>query len=399
MSDFLSQRLKSARIFRGLSMANLESLTDHKIKTSTISRYEKGEIKPSPENLLVLSEALQFKPTYFSKPISINVQNVEYRKKSILTKKKTNEIEERVKNRVERYIEIEDILNIRRPFVNPIDNMVIQKDEDIEDAVDRLLQKWDLGFNPLPNVLNQLEEREIKVLEVEEDQRFEGLAMKVNNDIPVVVVNRSFTIEKRRFNALHELGHIVLSFKGYSARKKEKACHRFAGAMLFPRDCVFKEFGTTKRTNIHIGELKAVNKFYGISCQAALFRAVDLNIMPYHQLRKYYMTIFNNNRVEDGLSQYKAEEKSHRLEQLVTRAESLGLIGSNKAAEILNISVEDYLNIGSVDIEQRQDQYSLLSAFNSYYNDAEDDYSDVELKEINPDYEGWRYLQSRISPA
>ena len=110
--------------------------------------------------------------------------------------------------------------------------------------------------------------------------------------------------------------------------------------MLFPRNCVHKEFGATKRTSIHIGELKAVNKFYGISFQAALFRAVDLNIMPYHQLRKYYMTIFNKNREEDGLSQYKAEEKSHRLEQLVARAESLGLIDSNKAAEILNISPE-----------------------------------------------------------
>jgi hypothetical protein len=111
------------------------------------------------------------------------------------------------------------------------------------------------------------------------------------------------------------------------------------------------------------------------------------------------MTIFNNNREENGLSQYKAEEKSHRLEQLVTRAESIGLIDTNKAAGLLNMSLEEYLNIGSIDVEEKENPTSFLTAFNAYYEDEEDDYSDVQLKEINPSYEGWRYLQGGITPA
>ena len=35
----------------------------------------------------------------------------------------------------------------------------------------------------------------------------------------------------------------------------------------------------------------------------------------------------------------------------------------------------------------------FLSAFNSYYDDEEDDYSDVPLIESNPDYMGRRYWQ------
>lgn len=392
--EIFARRLKSARKLRGLSMAELENLTQSRIKTSTLSRYERGEIMPSPDNLLVLATALQVKPAYFAKPFKITVDSIEYRKKSVLGKKRTRAIEESVLQRVERYIEVEEILGIQSDFHNPLNDIVITETEEIEDAVDTLLDAWELGFNPLPNVLNQLEELEVKVLEVEEDSKFEGLAIRINEKIPVVVVNRVFTTEKTRFNALHELGHLVLNFQGLNPTQIEKACHRFAGAMLFPRACVWKEFGKAIRTGIHINELQAVNTIYGISCQAALYRAVDLGIIPGHQIKKYYQLYFNHNREERGLSNYPQEEHTLRLEQLVTRAEASGLIDMHKASELLNIALEEYQSIGSQEEEPFDHSVSFLSSLNTYYDDDTDDYSDVPILEPNPDYEGWRYLQS-----
>lgn len=399
MHDTFAQRLKSARRLRGLSMADLENLTGRQIKTSTFSRYERGEILPSADNLIILSTALQVKPAYFSRPLKIAVDSIEYRKKSTLGKKQLAAIEEAVKSRVERYLEVEEILGISKAFANPVENMVISNPDDVEEAAERVLSAWDLGFNPLPNVLNQLEERSVKVVEVHEDLAFEGLAMTVNKTIPAVVVNTAFKTEKIRFNALHELAHLVLRFEGFTKKQTEKACHRFAGAMLFPRQCVWTEFGRTTRTHFHINELQTINRIYGISCQAALYRAVDLGLLPSYQISHYYQHFFNNNKEEAGLSNYAYEEHSLRLEQLVTRAEATGMIDIRKAAELLNVTVNAYQKIGTTEETTEDLTTSFLSVFNSYYDDEEDDYSDVPLLEPNPDYEGWRYLQGRADSA
>jgi Zn-dependent peptidase ImmA (M78 family) len=398
-NEIFAQRLKSVRKMRGLSMADLESLSGQKIKTSTLSRYEKGEILPSADNLIILSTALQVKPEFFSRPLKIEVNSVEYRKKVVLGKKQLARIEEAVKSRVERYLEVEEILGISKTFDNPVRDMVIKSSDDVEEAAEKILSEWDLGYNPLPNVLNLLEEKSVKVLEVQEDLAFEGLAMTVNGTIPAVVVNTAFKTEKVRFNALHELAHLVLRFEGFSKHQTEKACHRFAAAMLFPRECVWTEFGKTPRSYFHINEFQTINRIYGISCQAALYRSADLGLLPFHQIPHYYQHYFNHNKEEDGLSNYVFQEHSLKLEQLVTRAEATGLISINKAADLLNVPVNEYQKIGTNEESIDELNTSFLSAFNSYYDDEEDDYTDVPLIEPNPDYEGWRYLQSRLDPA
>jgi Zn-dependent peptidase ImmA (M78 family) len=397
MQKFIGQRLRSARRQRGMSMADLQAACANRIKTSTISRYEKGEITPSPDNWIILASALEVKPGYFSKPVRVAVESVEYRKLARLSARRCAAIEELVKDRVERYIEVEEILDIRDRFENPLKGKVIASLDDIEDAVDALLKKWELGFNPLPNVLNQLEDLSIKVVEVKEDQKFEGLAMWVNQRIPVIVVNSNFTTEKLRFTALHELGHLLLNLDAFE--KGEKACHRFAGAMLFPRRRVHAEFGDLPRHKIHINELEAINAFYGISLQAALYRLLHLNIITEDSIAYFYRTWFRNNREEIGLRSYPGQEKTMRFRQLVSRAEAMGIIDAVKAADLLNQPVKDYQHQAS-DGEAYEDPSGFAEAavqsMNTYYDDDSDDYTDVPLVEVNPDYEGWRHLQSRI---
>jgi Zn-dependent peptidase ImmA (M78 family) len=329
----------------------------------------------------------------------VEVETVEYRKLARLSARRCAAIEELVKNKVERYLEVEETLDVFDQFENPIKDMDISRLDDIEDAVDILLKKWELGYNPLPNVLNQLEDLSIKVVEVDEDQNFEGLAMWVNQHIPVIVVNSNFTTEKLRFTALHELGHILLNLDAFDVKDREKACHRFAGAMLFPRSCVYTEFGGLFRTRIHINELEAVNAFYGISLQAALYRLLHLNIIQEDTVAYFYRTWFRNNREEIGLRTYSGKEQAMRFRQLVSRAEAMGIIDAVKAADLLNLPVKEYQHQAS-DGEAYEDlsgfAEAAMQSMNTYYDDDSDDYTDVPLVEVNPDYEGWRHLQSRI---
>ena len=54
---------------------------------------------------------------------------------------------------------------------------------------------------------------------------FDGLSSVVNEIYPVVILNKSYSSEIKRFTALHELGHIILNFdSGISESDEEKLC-------------------------------------------------------------------------------------------------------------------------------------------------------------------------------
>ncbi len=75
-------------------------------------------------------------------------------------------------------------------------------------------------------------------------QAFDGLSGWADERIPIIVVNKYFTIERKRFTALHELGHLLLNFaEELDPKFIEKLCQRFAGAILIPRETFFNELG------------------------------------------------------------------------------------------------------------------------------------------------------------
>ena len=167
---------------------------------------------PDSTVLVALADALNVKTDYFFRPYTVSIENIEFHKKSKLPAKSVVAIKGDVTDRLANYIELEQLLNLSSAFVNPIQDRVIRDGGDLEEAVNHLLTSWKLGFNALPNVIDLLEEKEVKVIELDTDENFDGLSGWANDGIPIVVVNQNFPIERKRFTALHELGHLVLKF-------------------------------------------------------------------------------------------------------------------------------------------------------------------------------------------
>ena len=209
---------------------------------------------------------------------------------------------------------------------------------DVENAVDALLNAWKIGFNALPNVIELLEDKEVKVIELDVNEHFDGLSGWSNNNIPVIVINRNYPIERKRFTALHELGHLLLTFnENLDAKQKERLCHRFAGAMLMPKDTFIAEVGKTRK-RISISELIAIKETYGISIQAIMARAKDLGIITdvtYVGFR-IWLNKDENRKTETGFGRYVGKEQSTRFKQLLYRATSEELISMSKAANLAN---------------------------------------------------------------
>lgn len=338
MKDVFAKRLKSARTLAGLSQDELVNRIEGLVTKNAIAKYERGEMMADGKVLIAIANALNVNPDYFFRPFTVEIENIEFRKKSKMSVKKVNAIKQKVTDIVERYLEVEQFLSIESGFSNPIADYEIQTKQDVEHGVNKLLKAWKIGFNALPNVIEMLEDKEIKVIEIDAPMEFDGFSGWADGKYPLIVVNQHYTVERKRLTALHELGHLLLNFhKDISHKDMERMCFQFAGAMLIPEETFRMEIGNI-RSHISVPELIAIKENYGISIQAIMQRAKDLGIVSdfaYLNFRKW----ISRNRAEEGLGQYIGKEQSGRFLQLIYRAASEEVISMSKAANLANLKL------------------------------------------------------------
>jgi Zn-dependent peptidase ImmA (M78 family) len=314
---------------KGWSLQQLADIVSISITKQALNKYEQDLMKPTGEVLIALSKALEVKPDYFLRENTIELAPVEFRKKANLSTKQADSIKEKVKEVLERYLEVEQLLNIKTKFNKPLKNISIAEVEDVEDAALKLIKDWHLGFDPIPNVIEMLEDNGVRVIEMDAPEEFDGLSTFVG-EIPVVVINKNYSIERKRFTALHELGHLILAIE--EGADKERICHAFAGALLLPDNCLEKILGN-KRHNIASGELVSIKEQFGISLQAIMMRAQLKEIIDRRGADKFWRSI-SGNKKEIGLGSFAGKEKSYRFERLVFRLAAEDVVSISKAANL-----------------------------------------------------------------
>ncbi len=343
MSHIFSYKLLSARILNAFSQQKLADKAD--VSKQMISKYEKGLSMPSSEVLIKLAKALQVQVDYFFTPQTIELGALNFRKKSKLSITRLKAIKEEVKNRVSNYIEIENILQIETAFKTSVQKRKISSLEDIEKSVLAIRNEWKIGIDPVHNIIQALEDQEIKVIEIEEEENlFDGMATLIDDKYAVIVVNKNFGIERKRFTLLHELGHLLLDLPNCDKKEEEKFCNRFAGEFLFPKSSIIREFGI-KRDHISLKELIEMQKKYGISISAIVYRLKDIGIISEAKQRNFHISLNANPELKELVykERFNTPEFSNRYEQLVYRAFSQELISASKAASLLDNNINKVL--------------------------------------------------------
>src|SRR5690606_26007875 len=99
-------------------------------------------------------------------------------------------IKEKTKEYLSRYLELEEILGLGSEFDNPLKDfgVVISYDR-VNKAAIELRKAWNLGNSAIFNVVELLEDKNIKVVKLNVDEAFDGLQTFVNGNIPVVAYN------------------------------------------------------------------------------------------------------------------------------------------------------------------------------------------------------------------
>ena len=335
---YFGERLKDARLMAGMSRDILIKEMNNTVSKNTIIKFEKGLSNPDTTTLYQLADVLKVRPNFFFERNKINISKIEFRKQSSLGQKKVNSIKQKVVENINKYVELEKILQIQSKFVNPIADYFVNSFQVIEDITNQLRFHWDLGDKPLINILRMLENNHIKVIELDEDSRFDGLSGWANDGIPFLVINKNFTVERKRFTTLHELGHLLLNFpNNVSKKNRENLCHAFADSMLIPNN-VFVERWKSMHS---VEELIKIEEKYGISIQAIVAKAKALGEIDNNRYVEFRKMI-SKNRKEEGLGKYQGIENSDRFKQLVYDATSEGLISMSKASYYLNEKLAEF---------------------------------------------------------
>ena len=386
MNEVFAFRLRSARKLAGWSLRELSEQMGQLVSYNAIKKYEDGKMMPEPSVMLALAEALKVKVAYFSRPVRFELGDIEFRKKTSLRVKQIDQIKAQTRDLLERYVEVEEILDIQTAFNHPLTHQHITNEVDVEQAAETLRESWKIGENPIPNVIEMMEEKEVKVLEIDASEKFDGLSTFVSH-IPVTILNGNFPSERKRFTALHELGHLVLKITNED--KKEQLCNQFAGAMLISRSELERLLGKRRTKVPEMGELIPIKEAYGISLQALMRRAYDLDIIPrsvYQQFSRRMAT----NRKEEGLGEFKGQEQAFRFLQLIFRLVSESVITMDKAAALAGMHVEAFRDAYYRNEENETDwshhpEWSRFS--DAYDDDNEPDYDFSDIIELNPDYD------------
>ena len=354
------ERLKLARKKAGFSLRDLSEALDNRISAQAIGKYERGEMMPSSGILLALAKTLDVSLDYLMGARVYKLDGVEFRKKSGTSAKDRARVEAAVIEHVERYLTIEEILDLdSAEWHRPFDKVPLAQVEDAEELSIQVRKAWHLGEDPIPNLTELLEEHGIKVCITPLPESVSGMTCMVQRSpnvltgsyarqtkvksfkdvdiVPVIVVNQTHTLERRRLTLAHELAHSLIDEQ--SSIDLEKAANYFAGAFLVPSAHLEREMGKHRR-GLGYAELIQLKRMYRVSAAAFLVRLRHLAIIDESTLAYAFQTFARSWRREEpeGLEeagQKGTQEPPRRFERLCYWALAEKLISLSKASELL----------------------------------------------------------------
>lgn len=338
-------RLKLARNKAGYSLRGLAEAMDNKVSAQAIGKYERDKMMPASDVLTAMARILDVSLEYLLSDQVKQLDGVEFRKKSGTSVKDRARVEATVIDCIERYLAIEEILELESAAWHmPFKPVHLANLRQAESLAERLRDAWELGTDPIPDMTELLEEKGIKVLLIELPETVSGLTCLVNrgedrDPVPVIVVNEAFPLERRRFTLAHELGHRLIAES--SPIDYEKAADIFAGSFLVNPEHLKKEIGTQRRS-VSFPELIQLKRLYRVSAAAMLMQLKQAGILSESAVAYAFQTFARSWKKEepypieedDKQGQY---ENPRRFIRLCFWALSEKLISPGKASEFLQI--------------------------------------------------------------
>lgn len=198
------------------------------------------------------------------------------------------------------------------------------------------------------NIVTLLERNGVVVIfiDLESADKFDGLTMFTNKQVPVIWLNKKMPNDRKRFSLAHELGHLVMHLRSQDLDKpevdKEREANEFASEFLMPKELCKMDF-----FNLRYNDLALRKVYWKVSKAAIIYRARELNCISESTKRYLFITLGRNGerkqesvevsidspKIVYKMTKLHLDELEYSMEEL---ADLLGLSPSEIKACLLN---------------------------------------------------------------
>jgi len=351
-SNFKGERLTHAREARGITQTSLADMIN--ISRAAISQYEKGQRFPSSDILKKIANTLNFPMHFFLRDISARGSKpVFFRSMSAATK--TARLRAAC-----RYDWLLDIVRYLREFVTlPEVNFprfdlssdpTFIKDEKIEDIANKIREHWGFGFGPISNVTWLLENNGAVVARQALGARtldaFSNWSEDDTSRPYFILGEEKMSAVRSRFNAAHELGHMILHYNVDEARLRnattfkliENQANYFASAFLLPEQTFSQE--VLFAPNLEM--LVALKSKWRVSISAMVKRLRQLRLISREREQRLFINISRRHwRTKEPLDDELEIEKPSVLRKVFDMLVAKNIINQQSLTINLGLYIED----------------------------------------------------------
>ena len=186
-------------------------------------------------------------------------------------------------------------------------------------------------------MIHLLESKGIRVYFIAEDNKNVDAFSIWNNGQPFILLNTYKSAERSRFDAAHELGHLLLHKHGVPrSREAEEQANRFASSFLMPESSIIAQAPNTPT----IANLIRLKANWLVSLSALVYRLRSLNMITEWQNR---MLVIEINKCGYNINEPNSisKESSQILSKIFNFLKEEGITSSMIAKEI-GISFKDF---------------------------------------------------------
>ena len=338
---FDGRRLAHARQFRGLLKGELA--LEVGVTPAAIGQFESGIARPSTATLRKLALALGMPVGFFSqgrRSFSLNEEDAHFRSLRSTSKRDRSQ----ARAQVERLAEIVAALD-DRVLLPPVALPEVPPGAHPDEAARLVRSAWELGDGPIGNMVGVLERKGVIVARLPAaTDEVDAFSCWIQPRPFVILASNKGAADRSRFDAAHELGHLVLHHDAKPGDPAvEREANRFAAEFLVPAASILAELPRRVDWRVYA----PLKLRWRVAISMLLLRARDLAVITDAAYRRAMMEMSRRGWRRDEPVPLGDPEQP----ELLGRA--MALLGSKRQFTITDLSSE--LALGSEGLAAYED--------------------------------------------